>query len=77
MMSLYGVYAKELGIGSIFNPVVMFHDRTELPLELTVARIQTTTTHDSFIMKGKIIRAAQSGQPPAVNIVEQGWQIVK
>ena len=77
IMSLYGVYAKELGIGSILNPVVMLHDRTELPLELTVARIQTTTTQDSFIMKGKIIRAAQSGQPPAVNIVEQGWQIVK
>jgi hypothetical protein len=77
MMSLYGLYAKELGIGSILNPVVMLHDRTELPLELTVARIQTTATQDSFIMKGKIFRAAKPGDPPALNIVEQGWQIVK
>ena len=77
MMSLYGVYAKELGIGSIFNPVVMLHDRTELALELTLARIQTTTTQDSFIMKGRITRAAQSGQPPSVNVVEQGWQIAQ
>ena len=76
-MSLYALYAKELGIGSILNPVIMLQDRTELPLELTVGRIQTTATQDSFIIKGKIIRASQAGQPPKVNIVEQGWQIGK
>lgn len=74
MMRLYGAYAKELGIGGILNPVVVLQDRTELPLELTIARIDTVSTGDKFTMKGKIVRATGPGQPPAVNIVEQGWQ---
>ena len=77
IMSLYVLYAKELGIGSMLNPGIMLDNRTELPLELTIGRIQTKSTQDSFIMKGKIIRATQAGQPPKVNIVEQGWQTGK
>jgi len=77
MMSLYGAYAKGLGIGSILNPVVVLQDRTELPLEMTIARIDTVSTGDKFTMKGKIVRTTKAGQPPAVNIVEQGWQLTR
>jgi hypothetical protein len=77
IMGLYGVYAKELGVGSILNPVVMLQDRTELPLELTIAKIETVSTEDKFTMKGKIVRATKPGQSPAVNIVEQGWQATR
>lgn len=77
MMGLWRAYAKELGIGSIMNPVVILQDRTELPVELTIAKIETVSTEDKFTMKGKIVRAAKPGQPPALNIVEQGWQITR
>lgn len=77
MMSLYAAYAQELGIGSILNPFVMLQDRTELPLEMTIAKIETIATEDRFIMKGKIVRSAKPNTPPAVNIVEQGWQIAR
>jgi len=77
MMGLWRAYAKELGIGSIMNPVVILQDRTELPVELTIAKIETVSTEDTFTVKGKMVRAAKPGQPPALNIVEQGWQVTR
>jgi hypothetical protein len=77
MMGLFDEYRGELGIGSIVNPVVILQDRTELPIEFAIAKIETTETEDKFTMKGKIVRSPQAGQPPIVNIYEQGWQRVK
>lgn len=77
MMRLYKEYQKELGIGEMLNPITMLDNRTELPMELAIAKIETVDTEDRFEMKGKIIRAAQPNQPPAVNIVEQGWVKVR
>lgn len=73
MMKLYEEYKKELGIGGTLNPTTMLDNRTELPVELAIAKIETVNTEDRFLMKGKIIRATQPNQPPNVNIVEQGW----
>jgi hypothetical protein len=77
MMDLFEEYKRDLGIGSIVNPVIMLQDRTELPVEFTVAKVETTETEDKFNIKGKIVRSSQAGQPPSVNIYEQGWQKVK
>lgn len=77
MMKLFEEYRGELGIGSTVNPVVMLQDRTELPIELTIAKIETTETEDKFCLKGRIIRSQKAGQPPNVNIYDQGWQKVK
>ncbi len=77
MMKLYEEYQKELGIGEMLNPITMLDNRTELPMELAIAKIETVDTEDRFVMKGKIIRAAQPNQPPAVNIIEQGWVKVR
>jgi hypothetical protein len=73
MMRLYEQYQEELGIGGMLNPITMLDNRTEMPLELAIAKIETVGTEDRFVMKGKIVRGAQPNQPPAVNIVEQGW----
>jgi hypothetical protein len=73
MIKLYEQYKKELGIGEMLNPITLLDNRNEIPLELAIAKIETVNTEDKFIMKGKIIRAAQPNQAPAVNIVEQGW----
>ncbi len=77
MMKLYKEYQKELGIGEMFNPITLLDNRTEIPVELAIAKIETENTEDKFLMKGKIIRAAQPNQPPGVNIVEQGWHTVR
>jgi hypothetical protein len=77
MMKLYAEYQKELGIGEMLNPITMLDNRTELPMELAIAKIETVNTEDKFVMKGKIIRAAQPNQSPAVNIVDQGWVKVR
>jgi len=77
MMQLYEQYQKELGIGGILNPITMLDNRTEMPVELSIAKIETTDTEDRFIMKGKIIRGQQPNQPPNVNIIEQGWAKIR
>lgn len=73
MMQLYANYVKELGIGGTLNPIVMLGDRTDIPIELSIAKIETANTEDKFVMKGRIIRAPVPNQPPQVSIVEQGW----
>ncbi len=73
MMELYSNYVKELGIGGTLNPVIMLGDRTDIPIELAIAKIETANTEDKFVMKGRIIRAPAPNLPPQVNIVEQGW----
>jgi len=77
MMSLYKCYADELGIATIFNPALLLQDRTETALDLTIARIETATTEDGFLMKGKIVRPAKAGEPPRVNIEQQSWQVIR
>jgi hypothetical protein len=77
MMELHGQYVAELGIGGVFNPFMELGDRTELQKEFTIAKIETRETEDSFILRGRIIRSAQPNQPPAVNIYDQGWHLVK
>jgi len=77
MMKLYKEYQKDLGIGEMLNPITLLENRTEVPLELAIAKIETVNTEDKFLIKGKIIRAAQPNQSPAVNIVEQGWHTVR
>jgi hypothetical protein len=74
MMSLYREYESELSIGGMFNPMLELGDRTELAKELTIAKIETTGTEDKFVLKGRIIRAAQPNQPPSVNIYDQRWE---
>ncbi len=77
MMNLYYEYRRELGIGEIVNPVVLLDNRTDMPVEWPIAKIETLDTEDKFILKGKIIRSPQPNQPPLVNIVEQGWAKVR
>jgi len=77
MMNLFEEYKKDLGIGSVVNPPIMLQDKPELPVEFTIAKIETTETEDKFTLKGKIVRSQKAGQPPNVNIYEQGWQKVK
>jgi hypothetical protein len=74
LMGLFAEYKNDLGIGGIFNPALELGDRTEMPKEFSLAKIETTKTEDSFLMRGKIVRASQPNQPPAVNIYDQGWQ---
>jgi len=73
MMNLYEEYRTELGIGEIINPTILLDNKTELPINWPIAKIETLATEDKFVLKGKIIRAQQASQPPLVNIVEQGW----
>jgi hypothetical protein len=77
MMELHQVYRSELGIGETINPTMLLDNRTELPVEWSIAKIETTQTEDRFTLKGKILRAPQPMQPPNVNIVEQGWNKVR
>jgi hypothetical protein len=77
LMALYNAYRVELGIGETVNPGVLLDNRTELPIEWAIAKIETTETEDRFSLKGKILRAAQPLQPPAVNILEQGWAKIR
>ena len=77
MMGLIECYTKELGIGSILNPLLMLGDRTEIPLEMKIAKIETSDTEDGFFMKGKVSRPEQPGKPAGVNIMEQSWQRIK
>ncbi len=77
MMELLALYREELGIGSILNPVVMLGDRTDIPLDMKIAKIETETTEDGFIMKGRIQRSQQANQQPAVSIIEQSWKCVR
>jgi len=74
LMKLFAEYKDDLGIGGMFNPALELGDRTELPKEFSIAKIETTKTEDRFLMRGKIVRAPQPNQPPAVNIYDQGWQ---
>ena len=75
MMQLYHFYKSELGIGEILNPITILDNRTEIPIELTIAKIETSTTEDNFLMRGKIIRGQHPNQGPNVNFIEQGWSL--
>lgn len=77
LMALYNEYRQELGIGEIVNPALLLDNRTELPVDWSIAKIETTQTEDRFSLKGKILRAAQPLQPPSVNILEQGWAQIR
>jgi hypothetical protein len=74
LMRLFEEYRADLGIGGMFNPALELGDRTEMPKEFLIAKIETTNTEDRFLMRGRIVRAPQPNQPPAVNIYDQGWQ---
>jgi hypothetical protein len=77
MWELFDVYQVDLGIGTALNTAQLLGNDAEVDISLAIARIETRDSEDDFLMSGKITRSPQQGQPPVVNVSDQGWRTVR